>query len=47
VIVAEKLGVDPEELFEILFESEEAIILIQTLIDDFWGGKPNQWLSDA
>ena len=47
MIVAEKLGVDPEELFEILFESEEAIILIQTLIDDFWGGKPNQWLSDA
>jgi len=35
VIVADKLGIDPEELFTLLFESEEAIILLQKLVGSF------------
>ena len=41
VIVAEKLGVDPEKLFRLLFESEEAIMLFKELTGDFLNEKQN------
>ena len=42
MIVAEKLGVDPEELFRLLFESEEAKMLFQALTGGFLYEKKNQ-----
>ena len=47
VIAAEKLGIDPDEFFSFLFESEEAIILLQMLIGSFPTEKLNHLANAA